>query len=354
MVLAKFRPGLLPEILLQKTYPYSQEMRNRILAAGEPDFSDGVEWLRLDAELGIEMGNLAKQFLVRVKEKGLKADLVASHGQTVRHLPSKSKYSLSLQIGDPARISAITNLPVVADFRRSDLAAGGQGAPLSPILHERLFRHDRKWRAIVNIGGISNATILPPVKSRSQPVAADCGPGNMAIDLATILLFGKPFDKHGGIAAKGRPWTQVIAQAFEHPYFKLPPPKSTGREFFGHTFLEPMMRGLRGARAEDIIATLTEITVRGIADFVYRFGRQVEEIYLCGGGAKNRYIVASLQKHLRRKTVATTAKLGYDPDYLEAMLWAYLAYCFVTQSPVTALRFTGAKKPYIPGRLCLP
>jgi anhydro-N-acetylmuramic acid kinase len=330
-------------------------LSDKIVAAGESGFCDGIEWLKLDAELGGIMGRSAALFIRHAEARGFRVDLVAMHGQTVRHLPEERHRSLTYQIGDASRVAAITGRPVISDFRRSDIAAGGEGAPLSPILHEALFRHGRKWRAIVNIGGIANATILPPAGAKIRPFAGDCGPGNMMIDMAMKILFDRPYDLNGRVASEGKTNMDVVRQALAHPYFGKKPPKSTGREVFGAAFLESIMeKPSSKASASDIVATVTEITVEGISDFIRKYSSLTEEIYLCGGGAHNRHIAGRLREELPRISIATTRELGCDPDYLEALLWAYLGYCFIAGKRVGAREFTGAPKSYIPGKLSLP
>lgn len=354
MALARFSEGKKPIVLDCRTFRYPEKLRARIIAAGEPEFRDGIEWLRLDCDLGELMGRLARKFLDETAKKGHRADLIGSHGQTVRHLPAARGGSLTLQIGDPAIIAAEASLPVVADFRRSDLAAGGEGAPLSPILHQALFSNPEKWQAVVNIGGISNATVLPPTKSRRAPFAGDCGPGNMPIDLAMRELLGKPYDRNGKTASKGNVSEKAVRNALRMAYFAKHPPKSTGRELFGRRFLERMMKDLSGYPPADIVATASEITVGAISDFMGRFAPKTSDVYLCGGGTANGYLVSRLKALMPQTSIGSTADLGYDPDYLEAVLWAYLAYRFVTNDPVSCRNFTGAVKPYIPGKLCLP
>ncbi len=350
--LVQFRQDKPPKVLTGETFKYAKSVRENIINCAEAGFADGLRWLELDSELGNIMGRYAKRFLTRVKKAGIRADLIGFHGQTIRHLPFAFKYPLTLQIGDPSYIAQITGLPVVADFRRSDLAAGGQGAPLSPVLHERLFRHEKKWRAVVNIGGIANITVLPPIKSRRSPLAGDCGPGNMAIDLAMKRIYGKTFDKGGRAALSGAPHAKLVSQILRRKFFTLSPPRSTGREQFGRRFVDEIFDRLGKTTGQDVISTITEITVGGIADFLNRFAKKVDDIYLCGGGAKNEYIVSRLRQLFPRMRIETTAALGYDPDYLEAVLWAYLACCFLIKRPIDTSGFTGATRPYISGRLC--
>jgi anhydro-N-acetylmuramic acid kinase len=352
--LVEFKLGQPPRVMLYHTFEYPSKIKKKILALGEPDYNDGRGWLEFDMELGRLMGEMARRIINRAARSGLEVDFLASHGQTVRHLPEGRRFPLSLQIGDPWQIAGITGKPVVANFRRSDLAAGGQGAPLSPILHERLFRHRSLWRAVVNIGGIANVTVLPPLKSRRKPLAGDCGPGNMIIDDAVNRLFNKRYDRNGEIARSGRPDRILVNRIMRRKYFSLRPPKSTGREQFGRKFVSEIISAIGRASKQDIIATLTEITIRAIVGFLDRFAGEVDEVYLCGGGANNDYIVQGLRERLPGTIITTTTSHGYHHDYVEALLWAYLGYCFVTRTPVGSSSFTGSRKKTIPGMLCLP
>ena len=354
IALVRFRGDKNPEIIKRKTFEYPPDLKKEIIAAGEPANINGIDWLKLDNDLGRIMGEHARSFLVSLRKAKLNADLIGSHGQTIRHLPKDFEHPLTLQVGDPSLIAGISGLPVIADFRRSDLAAGGQGAPLSPVLHQLLFSHPKRWRTIVNIGGISNATILPPKNSRYRLVAGDCGPGNMLSDLAMMKLFNLPYDEFGETALKGHPPMTVVGRILQNRYFELAPPKSTGRELFGQQFLDEVLSRIPGAMPEDIIATVSEITVAGIAEFITRFGNRTEEIYLCGGGAKNHYFIQRLSQVFPGRKISTTDSLGYDADHLESLLWAFLAFKFIKQKTIDARCFTGALKPYIPGKLCLP
>ena len=350
-VLAEFSEGSFPRVLKSMVFPYPQAISNAIIKAGEPDFNNGESWLELHRNLGRIMGDRAKKFLRICNRSNLKTDLIASHGQTVRHIPAKS---ISLQLGDPAIIASATGLPVVADFRSSDIAAGGQGAPLSPILHEYLFSDNKRWRSIVNIGGISNITVLPPSKSRQMPIAADCGPGNMVIDALTRFLYGKRIDKDGRIALSGQANEKVIAKVMSNRFFKLPPPKSTGRELFGRAFAERILKDMDKSSKKDIIATVSEITVRAIVDFTRKYSSRIDELFLCGGGSKNEYLVYGLARELPGVDVKNVSDTGFDLDDIEALLWAYLAYRFIKGNSVDTSRFTGAGRPHTPGALWLP
>lgn len=352
--LVEFAPGGLPGLLFSKTYPYSPKFREALLSAGDPALNDGERWMRLDLKLGKLMGKFASDFISVAKGKRMMPHFIASHGHTIRHLPGKSGGSFTLQIGEPSEIAALTGLPVISDFRSSDIAAGGQGAPLSPILHEKLFRSHTNFRAVVNIGGIANITVLPPEKSREKPFAADCGPGNMVIDSAMKILYGRRYDRNGETALRGEADKKIVNRIMQMKFFKSPPPKSTGRELFGNSIVEKILDECKGYRPGNIIATVSEITVRAIADFILNYAPRIKEAYLCGGGNGNRYIVTRIGNILEGVDILSTSVRGYDPDYIEAMLWAYLGYCFAVGIRVDSRRFTGAKKTYIPGRLCLP
>lgn len=352
--LVEFVPGKSPKMLLSKTFGYPKKVRESLLFAGDPDIADGKRWMSIDSEFGKLMGKFTSDFISRLKLRNLQPHFIASHGHTIRHLPGRNKDSMTLQIGNASHLAVMTGLPVISDFRQSDIAAGGQGAPLSPVLHKALFISDSRFRAVVNIGGIANITVLPPIRSKTMPLASDCGPGNMVIDGAMKFIYGRKFDKKGETALKGNVEWKTVNRISRLGFFKSPPPKSTGREQFGNRFTRKLMSRLKGLPPEDIITTISEITAKSIVDYIYRFAPDVEEIFLCGGGAKNKYIVKRLKEYLGNIGILSTSDLGYDPDFIEALLWAYLGYCFVRGIRIDSHRFTGAEKTYIPGKLCLP
>jgi anhydro-N-acetylmuramic acid kinase len=350
--LVEFHPGEFPRMTFSKTYGYPKKVRESLLFAGDPDIADGKRWMSIDSEFGKLMGKFTSDFISRLKSR--KPHFIASHGHTIRHLPGRNKDSMTLQIGNASHLAVMTGLPVISDFRQSDIAAGGQGAPLSPFLHQALFRDKTCFRAVVNIGGIANITVLPPLKSKLKPLASDCGPGNMVIDGAMKIIYGRKFDKKGETALMGNVEWKTVKQIARLGFFRSPPPKSTGREQFGNRFTKKLMSRLRGLPPENIISTISEITAKSIVDYLNKFAPDVEEIYLCGGGAKNKYLVSRLKGYLGDVRILSTSDLGYDPDFIEALLWAYLGYCFVRGIRIDAHRFTGADRTYIPGKLCLP
>lgn len=268
---------------------------------------------------------------------------IGCHGQTVRHRPDRG---FSLQLNDPARLVERTGIDVVADFRRRDIAAGGQGAPLVPAFHEAVFADPGIARVVVNIGGISNITWLPRT---GRTLGFDCGPGNVLLDGWARRHIGKRFDEDGRWSAGGRVDPTLLAQLLDDVYFALPPPKSTGRELFRIDWLEERLPA--DYRTVDVQATLTEFTARAITDAISRFCPGTEEIYLAGGGARNRALVERLQAHAGQRSVATTDALGVPTGQVEAVAFAWMALKCVRREPIDLTAVTGARAPRILGAI---
>jgi len=290
-----------------------------------------------------------------------KIDLIGSHGQTVHHLPTalrlfgKSVRS-TLQIGDPSTIAKLTGIITIGDFRTGDMALGGQGAPLVPYFDFLAFRSATRSRALLNIGGIANITLLPKNCSVRDVLAFDTGPGNMIIDALMKKLYGKEFDDKGAVASKGRILTGVIRSMLAHPYLKQAPPKSTGREVFGKMFVDEIVRRTRGARNQDIIATVTEFTPLTIYQQYSQFLRKrcrLDELVVSGGGAHNGYIMEALRRYFAPAEIMTSDELGIPSDSKEAVCFAILANETISGNPSNVPRVTGARTPAILGKICL-
>jgi anhydro-N-acetylmuramic acid kinase len=242
---------------------------------------------------------------------------IGCHGQTVRHQPQRG---FSLQLVNAALLAETTGVAVVSDFRSRDIAAGGQGAPLVPAFHASAFRDSLRNRAIVNLGGIANITHLPV----GNPVTGfDCGPGNGLLDEWIELARGLTFDAGGAWGAGGQVIAPLLAALQADPYFIQPPPKSTGREAFNLGWLRPHLEA--AYQPQDVQATLAELTARALCDALDRFCHGVEEVYLCGGGVANLDLVDRIRSLLRGRLLASTAALGVDPDWVEALAFAWLA-----------------------------
>jgi anhydro-N-acetylmuramic acid kinase len=275
-------------------------------------------------QLDVEVARaFARAALGLFKESGIdtaQVTAIGSHGQTLRHrvdLPTPFTW----QIGDPNTIAELTGLTVVGDLRRRDVAAGGQGAPLVPAFHDHVFRDPEEDRVIVNIGGISNITLL----LHGKPVTGfDTGPGNRLLDAWIARHRETDFDEDGAWAAAGRCDEALLSHLRNEPYLALPPPKSTGRELFNLEWLDRKLGGYRG-KPEDVQATLLEYTASTIADAVRHHAPQAA-LYVCGGGAHNPGLLRALARLTAPAPVATTEALGLDPDYVEAVAFAWFAY----------------------------
>jgi anhydro-N-acetylmuramic acid kinase len=280
---------------------------------------------------------------------------IGSHGQTLRHRPDLSP-PFTLQIGDPHIIAERTKITVVADVRRRDMAAGGQGAPLAPGFHESIFRHDTENRIILNIGGISNISIIPSNLGRSQTLLGppllgfDTGPGNGLMDAWISKNKNLPFDNEGEFGASGKVSEALLNHMLSDPYFALPHPKSTGREYFNITWLENVISKYKSSnsiselQAADIQATLVELTARSIAIAIKPYTNDKTAIYACGGGVKNPVLMNALSKHTQL-SIQTTAVLGVPSEWVETMLFAWIAKQTLESKPSNCPSVTGARHP---------
>jgi anhydro-N-acetylmuramic acid kinase len=243
-------------------------------------------------------------------------------------------------------LAELTGITVVSDFRSSDIAAGGQGAPLVPAFHDHVLRHTDIHRVIVNIGGISNVTNLPPGKPTT---GFDCGPGNLLMDAWCMQHLGKSYDTNGEWATSGSVLPALLKKLLDESYFALPPPKSSGRDLFNIAWLENKLQG--DEVAANVQATLLELTCRSIALAIQTYCSGAKEIYLCGGGAHNQSLLNRLTALLPSSSLATTATLGVDGDYLEAIAFAWLAQQALQGKPANLPLVTGAKHPCILGAI---
>lgn len=365
-------PALRANVLGHLQRSYSPDLRRRLLAIMAPAATRTEELCRLSAEVGRVFAGAAAAV---VRKLGLRrVDLIGSHGQTICHLPPergpaarRGAVPATLQIGDAAIISEALGCPVVHGFRQADMAAGGQGAPLVPWTDYVLFRHARKSRVIQNIGGIANLTWLPAAGRVDDTVAFDTGPGNMVIDALVRRFSGgkAAFDRGGRMAARGRVSGAVLARLMAHPYLKISPPKSCGREQFGEGHVAALVRAFRRVRlsAEDWVATATHFSVAcmvlGYAwlsdEGAGRFP-PMDEIILCGGGARNATLVAQLSKCLsggrRRIEVTTTDDYGISTQAKEGLSFAMLAAACVDRAPANLPRVTGARRRVVLGSIC--
>ena len=270
---------------------------------------------------------------------------IGAHGQTVRHRPLEfDETGYTLQINNPSLLAELTGIDVVADFRSRDLAAGGQGAPLVPAFHRALFARPDETVAVLNIGGISNLSLLPAANASEGAIVLgfDCGPGNALMDHWCQTYQGQPFDRGGQWAASGQVLPDLLARLLADPYFAKAPPKSTGRDLFNPTWLAAQL-GTTAVDPADVQATLTELTAHACASDLHRHGKDGALLIVCGGGALNDHLLERLRALLPGVTVSASVEHGLPPQQVEAAAFAWLARATVRREPGNLASVTGAR-----------
>lgn len=280
---------------------------------------------------------------LQVDAKAIRA--IGSHGQTIRHEPQRG---FTIQIGHPPLLAELTTISVVGDFRRRDMAAGGQGAPLVPAFHEAMFSDTTRIRAVLNIGGFSNLSLLYPGKTTR---GFDCGPGNVLLDAWIQRHQGLAYDRNGDWACTGQANTQLLTKLLEDEFFAAQGPKSTGRELFNLPWLETHLASCPDMAPANVQATLLELTARSIRDALLASQPETQDILVCGGGAHNAALMQRLQDLLPECQVTSTADYGVEPDWIEAMAFAWLAHCCLEGIPANRPSVTGAQGPRILGAI---
>ncbi|TAN05668.1 MAG: anhydro-N-acetylmuramic acid kinase [Rhodanobacteraceae bacterium] len=343
--LARFAPQF--EVVAAHTAAYPAAIRQRILDLARPAATVALRDLGgLDVEIGECFAAAALDLLRGAGVAPRDVTALGSHGQTVCHQPGGVR-PFTLQIGDANVIAERTGITTVADFRRADVAAGGQGAPLLPALHAAVLADRKVSRAVLNLGGIANVTLLVP----GQPVLGfDTGPANCLMDAWSARMRGTARDEGGAWAAAGRVDATLLHTLLADPYFALPPPKSSGRELFNLDWLDARLPG--GLAPEDVQATLLQLTVSSIARALQPHAP--DELYACGGGVHNAALLGALRTALPRLRVDTTAALGLDPDFVEAVGFAWLARARLEGRPGNLPSVTGARGPRVLGGLYAP
>jgi len=345
-VLMEFAPA--PRILAThySTYPDSIKERTRRIMLGQHGGDPLDEAGSLDSELGELFGAAVLALLEGSKTDPKSVRAVGSHGQTIRHRP-RQNHPFTTQIADPNIIAARTGITVVADFRRRDIALGGQGAPLLPAFHQVAFGSPTEDRLVLNTGGIANITLLP---ADGAVRGFDTGPANVLMDIVSRDELKKPFDEGGTVAASGTVDAALLASMLQEPYFDLPAPKSTGPELFNRTWLDRHLAG-RKLATRDLMATLAELTARTVAEAALQHSSGVKHVYVCGGGANNAHLLARLAAQLPGAKVDSTAAIGIDPAWVEAAGFAWLAYRTINNQPGNLPAVTGAGKHTVLGAI---
>jgi anhydro-N-acetylmuramic acid kinase len=306
----------------------------------------------LDRKLGSLFAQASLDLLESAGKPAGEITAIGSHGQTIRHRPPSGGHShqqsFTLQIGDPNTIAEMTGITTVADFRRRDMAAGGEGAPLAPAFHEGAFAQEHSNRAIINIGGIANVSLL---KGSRLLAGFDTGPGNTLLDHWIRQQRQLPYDQDGQWAASGEVEGLLLEKLMAHPYLALTGPRSTGKEAFNLPWLCDLLSALPDIPPQNVQATLAEFTAKTIADAIVQTHVEVDEIYVCGGGAHNGQLMNCLRAALPGTTVGKTDELGIDSDWVEAATFAWLAWRTISNLPGNAAAVTGANAERVLGAI---
>ena len=343
-VLVGFSRGV-PQLLASHAHPWPMALRERMLALAQGETALDLDAFgRLDVEIGHGFADAALQLLERSGTPATAVRAIGSHGQTLRHRPT-GEYPFTLQLGDPSVIAERCGIDVVADFRRADIAAGGQGAPLLPALHAMLLARPGHTRVVLNLGGIANITVLG---ADGSVLGFDTGPANGLLDAWCLRQSGEPFDRDGAYAASGRLDAGLLDALLADPYFALPPPKSTGREHFHLDWLATHAPSAALDPA-DVQATLLELTARSVAMAIAQHAPGAEEVLACGGGVHNGALMRRLGELLAPRVLLSTSRYGIDPDFLEATAFAWLARQRLLGLPGNLPAVTGARGPRVLG-----
>lgn len=344
-----------------ETYPFPDGMKEFVLKNSIKDTSNVEDICRLNMLYPQLYAEAIFKLCRKAKVDISDIDLIGNHGQTIHHLPKPYEMfghtvTSTLQISDNSSLAKLTGVVTVGNFRNADMAVGGQGAPLVPYFDYIIFSSKEKSRGLLNIGGISNMTVLPKNCTVRDVLAFDCGPGNMIIDGLMKKFYGMPYDKDGEIAGNGSIDGRLFDFLKSHEYYALKPPKSTGREIFGEKYIEQILKLSGDIPREDIIRTVTEITAYAVYynyDKFMKFETEIEELLVSGGGAHNKFMMSLLQKYFGKAKVMKIEEYGYSSDAKEAICFAILANETISGNPANVPRTTGAKAPVILGDICI-
>jgi len=351
-VLADFSNDAI-SVLGHASAPFPADLRAELLTLNTPGGSDELHRAALAAN---SLARVYAQVTADVlKSTGIAAasvTAIGAHGQTVRHRPLEfDGVGYTLQLNNPALLAELAGIDVVADFRTRDLAAGGQGAPLVPAFHRALFARPDEAVGVLNIGGISNLSVLPAGDAAGGTILGfDCGPGNALLDHWCQAHRGQPYDAGGQWAAGGKVLPELLERLLAEPFFSRQPPKSTGRDLFNPAWLQARLQGLQAA-AVDIQATLAELTVSACAVDLQRHGGAARELVVCGGGALNADLMSRLAARLPGVQVLSSAEKGLPPQQVEAAAFAWLAHAAVRRRPGNLASVTGARGARVLGAI---
>lgn len=337
-----------PRVLSHIQLPYPAALLSRLQNASKGNALSASLWLDIDHQVGQHFAQAAAVLLQSAKLEPAEITAIGSHGQTVWH-QAEGQNPNSWQIGDPNLIAATTGLPVVADFRRMDIALGGQGAPLAPAFHRAAFTHSQQTRVVLNLGGIANITTLAPGK---DVVGYDTGPANCLLDSHYRRTFGEAYDNNGEWARSGTAHPELVAEMLQDPYFSNRAPKSTGPEYFSWGWVVHYLQQHECTGA-DLQASLAEVSSQSIANEIQHSG--ADEVIACGGGVQNQYLMQRLAQALPKGCrLTTTQEYGIDPQQVEALAFAWLAKQRIEGVAANLPSVTGASRACLLGGIYQP
>lgn len=330
-------------------YPIPRELKQQLLTLIDNKGGDNIELLgEVDAKMGELFAQAVNQLITESAYSADDISAIGSHGQTIRHRPD-SKTPFTLQIGDASRISELTGITTITDFRRRDIAAGGQGAPLVPAFHRAVFASNNENRCIVNIGGMANISYLPK-DPQEQTAGFDTGPGNVLLDSWCYTHTNENYDKSGKWAKSGSLSKALFSEMLSDSYFSQAIPKSTGREYFNLDWIHRYLNN-RSINTEDVQHTLTELTAKTIIDAIDLYFPDTQQIIICGGGAYNDYLNERLTELSGNRVIQNTSEYGIEPNWVEAAAFAWLAHCCVNKIPANEPLVTGAHSRVVLGAI---
>lgn len=344
--------GDTPRCIAASSYPIDAALKNEILHACRQRLKTANEASELDQTLARRYAAASQQLL---EQAGLAArDVIAigCHGQTVHHAPA-AKPPFSLQLGNAQLLADLTGIPVISDFRRADIETGGQGAPLVPAFHNAVLRSHEQDRVVANIGGMANITFLP-MAAEAAVRGFDTGPGNVLMDEWIKRHKNMAYDANGEWAASGKVNRPLLARMLEDDYFRRPPPKSTGREHFNLLWLDERLNACQGLAAEDVQATLCELTAATLCLGITLVSPGCQQLILCGGGAHNKELLRRLARHLPGCRIRSSDEFGIHPDFMEAIAFAWLTHRHLNGQSGNLPSVTGAKCAVVLGERSLP
>lgn len=348
-----------PRVVASATEPFTTSLRGELLALNTPTHNELHRAALAGNQLATVYAAVVGALLRQAVGQGIAAQQIRAigvHGQTVRHQPRQSPdqaagAGYTIQLNNPALLAELTGLDVVADFRSRDVAAGGQGAPLVPAFHQGFFGRADATVAVLNLGGISNLSVLPPAGSAVPVLGFDCGPGNALMDAWCQQHTGQPFDAGGAWAASGKLVPALLRSLLDEAYFSQPIPKSTGRDLFSLAWLAQKLAPFAAERPEDIQHTLAELTTSPCISAVNSYGKDSDELIVCGGGAFNLHLLKRLQAGLPWLCVSSSDAHGLPPLQVEAAAFAWLARQMLERRPGNLASVTGAAGPRVLGAL---